>query len=180
MIAPFFAWLGRRLFGLAAPAAGEVLNEAAREARDYVDKLREETAPVPMPYAAVRHRDAQIASAAHAFPVVIPPVCPASLPPSAPPPSPAPEPDSTDPGQPWHQATVLHAPLSQAVAHAVAHPVDYPPVSLPLTPRPVAPTRPLGRASSGPPPRMSPPPVLPPPPRDVPGVARPPRPSRRR
>lgn len=146
-----FGWL-LKLFGrAAAPLAGEVLDEVAREANDYLDKLREESRPVPLPYSAIEHQRKQERAGAHAFP----PTCPESLPPSAPP---------AAPPEPWHQASV-----------------EYPPVTLPLTPLPVRPLppRPLGRASSGPPPRMSPPPALPAPdppyPSPRPGLPRPPR-----
>lgn len=158
-----FGWLAK-LFGYAAaPVAAEVLDHVAREARDYLDRLQDDAPPVPLPYKALEHQRAQERAGARAFPVVIPPTCPASLPPSAPPaPARTPPPDSTEPERPWHQASV-------------DYPADYPPVSLPLTPRPLPP-RPFSRASSGPPPRMSPPPPLPPP------APRPwiPRPARKR
>ena len=155
------AWLASKLFGfVASPAGGKVLDELNREAKDYLDKLQEDSPPVPLPYAAVRHQQQQIASAAHAFP----PSCPPSQAPSAPPsplapPSEPPPPVSMSIDPPWHQASVRYE-------------------SPPPTPRPL-PARHLSRASSGPPPRMSPPPPLPPPPPryERAGV---PRPSRRK
>jgi hypothetical protein len=188
-------------YGPAAPVAEELLDSAAREVRDLW--LQGEPRPVPMPSAAVRHRDAQIASAAHAFRAPgrisdpMPPPCPASLPPSAPPEPLGPPPGPPVPAPPWHQASVeepCRVPppgwvCSRTAGHSgpcAARPapgygtsdVDYPPVTLPLTPSPLPPRpRPLSRTSSGPPPRMSPPPPRPPPPR--PGHPRPP-PARKR
>jgi hypothetical protein len=166
-----WGWLAK-LFGYAAaPVAERVLSELNRETLDYLGQLEGESRPVPMPSAAIRHRDAQIASAAHAFPPhtgsaqASPPPCPGSLPPSAPPcplapPSEPPPPVSMSIDPPWHQASVRYE-------------------SPPPTPRPMPLGRALGRTSSGPPPRMSPPPPLPPPPPryERPGV---PRPSRRK
>lgn len=134
-----FGWLGKKLFGFdASPEAVKWLDDSAQLASDYLDKLQEQSRPVPLPYAAVEHQRKQAAAAAKPFPY--PPTCPESDPPSSPPSAPP----------PWHQASVHYE---------VDHP-SYPPVSLPLTPRPL----PTPYSSTGPPPPMSPPPPLPIPP----------------
>ena len=94
-------WIAKKLLGVVAEP---VLDEVTREAGDYLDQLQGQARPVPLPYAAVAHQQAQARQAAHAFPAVtpavIPPTCPPSAPPSArpvamhdsPPPTPRPMP----------------------------------------------------------------------------------------
>jgi hypothetical protein len=78
-----FAWLGKVIAWAVSPAGEEVIDEVTAEAKAYLQKLQDDTVPVPLPYAAIEHQRAQIAKATE-HPAG-PPTCPPSLPPSAPP-----------------------------------------------------------------------------------------------
>ncbi len=79
-----FAWIGKVIGWALSPAGGEVIDEVTTEAKEYLQKLQDDTRPMPMSAKAVALRNAQIAEGARAFPAG-PPTCPPSLPPSAPP-----------------------------------------------------------------------------------------------
>jgi hypothetical protein len=135
-------WLTRLVFGAAAPEVEEV----ARDARDLLALQDDGTRPMPLPSSAVAHRDAQIASAAHAFP----PSCPPSLPPSGAPPTLS----SVPP--PLPRSSVPSHRVPRAPARSQSRPSSGPPPRLSSVPPPMRPADPPPTLQSPPrPPRPS-------------------------
>lgn len=119
--------------------ASLALDEASREARDFMAALQDDGNPVPLSSADVRRQQDMIASAAHAYP----PTCPPSETPSAP---------------------VDYTPVSLPVT---PRPLPPRPSSGPpprMSPPPPLPAPALPRTGPG---RLPPPPVFPRPPRPM-------------